>query len=149
MTVIRPAIPVDLPQAMELIRELAAFERAPEAVKVTDAQFEQFFLEQRFDLLVAHEDNRLLGLALFYEAYSTWKGKFLYLEDLIVTEKRRGEGIGKQLLEAVIAEAKHRQMAFVKWQVLDWNTGAIRFYERYGITKDDQWMDCKLWLAEE
>lgn len=133
----------DLPTCLALIQELAVYEREPEAVTVDIDAFRQFYEEGRFELIVAVEGEQVVGMALFYEAYSTWKGKYMYLDDFVVQEQARGKGIGKQIFDTLLALVEERNMAFLKWQVLEWNEPAIRFYDRYPITKDDTWIDCK------
>ena len=92
----------------------------------------------------AEEEAKVIGIAIFYEKYSTWKGRSIYLEDLIVTEKMRGHGLGKALFEAVIMEAKRRGSGRMEWQVLDWNEPAINFYRKYGAAFDEEWVNCSL-----
>jgi ribosomal protein S18 acetylase RimI-like enzyme len=82
-------------------------------------------------------------MALFYNAYSTWKGKYLFLDDLVVSEKYRRNGVGEQLIQAFLKEAKKQEVHFVKWQVLHWNSPAIEFYKKLGVEFDEEWIDCK------
>ncbi len=138
----------DLPQALQLIKELAEFERAPEEVDVTLEELERDSFGEKpiFKFFVAEdtEQNKIVGLALYFYSYSTWKGKCIYLEDLIVTEAYRGQGIGKQLLERVIQKAKEEDARRVVWQVLDWNTPAIEFYKSIGASVLSEWLTCRL-----
>lgn len=137
---VREAIKNDMPQVLELIKELAIFEKEPDAVEVTvqDLEREGFGENPLFNCFVAEMDDEVVGAALVYFRFSTWKGRTLHLEDLIVKEAKRGNGIGEALYKKVMHFAFDRGLKRVAWDVLDWNTGAIRFYERSGanIVKD-------------
>lgn len=137
---VRHAIKSDMPQVLELIIELAIFEKEPDAVEVTVADLERegFGENPLFTCFVAEIDEEIVGVALVYFRFSTWKGRTLHLEDLIVKEEKRGKGIGEALYKQVMKYAYNRDLKRVAWDVLDWNTGAIRFYERSGanIVKD-------------
>jgi len=143
---IRKAVKEDCPRLMELITELAVYERAPEEVT---AKLEHF-IESGFGTnpvwwaFVAEEDGYVEGFALYYIRYSTWKGQRMYLEDLIVTEKMRGRGLGKLLFDRLIDEAKEKKFSGVVWQVLDWNEPAINFYKKYNARFDAGWMNCAI-----
>jgi len=143
---IRKAVKEDCPRLMELITELAVYERAPEEVT---AKLEHF-IESGFGVnpvwwaFVAEEDGYVEGFALYYIRYSTWKGQRMYLEDLIVTEKMRGRGLGKLLFDRLIDEAKEKKFSGVVWQVLDWNEPAIKFYKKYNARFDAGWMNCAI-----
>lgn len=143
---IRKGTKADLPAAMDLIHELAIYEKAPEQVNNTVERMEEdgFGEHPVFDFFVAEEEGEVRGMALFYFRYSTWKGKSLYLEDLIVREADRGKGMGKLLLDAIVMEAKALDCRQVNWQVLDWNEPAIRFYEKLGAELDGEWINCRL-----
>lgn len=143
---IRKGYKEDLPAVLGLIHELAAFEREPEAVVVTleDMENDGFGEKPVFKFLVAEADGKLVGMALYYIKYSTWKGKCVFLEDLIVTEKYRRFKIGKQLFEAVVMAAKKMKARRLEWQVLDWNTPAIGFYKNYDTEFLKEWMSCRL-----
>ena len=137
----------DLPRALELIRELAEFEKAPDEVNNTVEQMEidGFGENPVFGFYVAENEGSILGMSLFYYRYSTWKGKKLYLEDIIVTEKERGKGIGALLFDRTIEHAKAEQCTGMSWQVLDWNEPAIRFYDKkYGADFDPEWINCSI-----
>jgi len=134
----------DLPAVFELVKELALFEKAPHAVTNTVKDMEQDFSNAVFDFHIAELDGKIVGIALYFVKYSTWKGKGLYLDDLIVSEKHRGKGIGKKLLDAFMQEAKSIGAKQVHWQVLDWNTPAIDFYKKINATVDAEWLDCKM-----
>ena len=132
----------DMPRVLELIQELATFEKQPDAVEVTvaDLQRDGFGKHPLFQILVAEIDGEIPGIALFYNRFSTWKGKTIHLEDLIVSEKYRGSGIGMKLYEAVMAEAKNQNVRRVEWNVLDWNAPAISFYEKTGAVVFKDWL---------
>ena len=136
----------DLPQTLSLIKELAAYEKAPLEVEVTLTEMEGWgFGENKiFDFFVAEENNTIIGIALYYYKYSTWKGKCIFLEDIIVTESRRGEGIGKKLFEEVVKVAAKEKVRRLEWQVLDWNESAIQFYKKFNSHLDEEWINCKL-----
>jgi GNAT superfamily N-acetyltransferase len=144
---IRPARPEDCPRMLELIRELAAYERAPDAVTVSPEHFERsgFGEHPVWWALVAECAGRVEGFALYYIRYSTWKGQRMYLEDIIVTEKRRGQGIGKLLMDELIRIAREKGFEGIHWQVLEWNEPAINFYRKYpGVCFDGEWINCSL-----
>ena len=132
----------DMPRVLELIQELAAFEKQPDAVQVTVSDLERdgFGPNPLFQILVAEMNGEIPGIALFYNRFSTWKGKTIHLEDLIVSEQYRGSGIGIKLYEAVMAEAKKQNVRRVEWNVLDWNTPAISFYEKTGAVVFKDWL---------
>ena len=140
---IRVATKDDCPRLLELINELAVYEKAPEEVTVTLAEFIDagFGKNPVWKAFVAEEKNEILGFALFYTRYSTWKGRRLYLEDFIVTEAARGKGIGKILFEKVIEEAKNGGYNGMTWQVLDWNIPAINFYNKYSAAIESGWLN--------
>ena len=144
--IIRKGIREDVPVMFELIKELALYEKAPEQVTNT---VEQMYLDGFGDnpiygTIVAEVASEVVGLALYYYRYSTWKGKRLYLEDLIVSEKMRGKGLGEKLLEATIQQAKDDACTGVMWQVLDWNEPAINFYKKFGTRMDGEWINVHL-----
>lgn len=132
----------DMPRVLELIQELATFELQPDAVEISvdDLERDGFGPNPLFQILVAEIDGTILGIALFYNRFSTWKGKTIHLEDLIVSEKYRGSGIGMKLYEAVMLEAKNQNVRRVEWNVLDWNTPAISFYEKTGAVVFKDWL---------
>jgi GNAT superfamily N-acetyltransferase len=136
----------DLPKVLELIKELAAYEKAPLEVENTVEEMIQdgFTDHPVYYLLVAKLEGEIRGIAIYYIKYSTWKGKCIFLEDIIVTEKFRGHGIGAKLFEAVIAIAKEMKVRRMEWQVLDWNEPAIRFYKKYNANMDPEWLNGKL-----
>lgn len=133
-TIIRDARKKDMPAVLELIKELAAFEKEPDAVITTVATLETegFGKNPLFHVFVAEVDGKIEGMALVYYRFSTWKGRTLHLEDLIVREEKRGTGLGNLLYRKVIAYAQEQGLKRVEWVVLDWNTHAIDFYKRSG-----------------
>ena len=139
---IRKARIEDMPRVLELIQELAVFEKQPDAVQVTVADLERdgFGANPLFQILAAEIEGTIPGIALFYNRYSTWKGKTVHLEDLIVSEKYRGSGIGTKLYQAVMQEAKKQNVRRVEWNVLDWNLPAISFYEKTGAVVFKDWL---------
>ena len=143
---IRVGTKKDLPQALKLVKELARFERAPFEVEVTLSEMTKwgFGKDKQFDFLVAKKNGNIIGLALYYYKYSTWKGKCMFLEDIIITESQRGIGAGKLLFDAVVKIAKKQKVRRLEWQVLDWNKPAIKFYKKYGSLLDQEWINCKL-----
>ena len=143
---IRRAVKEDCPRLLELVNELAVYEKAPEEVTVTLEHFTESGFGQNpvWWAFVVEEDNRIEGFALYYIRYSTWKGQRMYLEDLIVTEKMRGKGLGKLLFERLIIEAKEKKFSGVVWQVLDWNEPAINFYKKYNARFDGGWVNCAI-----
>ncbi len=143
---IRVGAESDLPQILNLIKELASYEKAPAEVEVTLGEMQNwgFGKNKLFDFFVAEENNSIIGLALYYYKYSTWKGKCMFLEDIIVTESERSRGIGKLLFDEVVKIAKQKKVRRLEWQVLDWNEPAIKFYKKYNSLMDPQWINCKL-----
>lgn len=143
---IRTGTQEDIAYALHLVKELAAFENAPNEVEVTPEEMLEwgFGANKQFDFFVASDNNVIVGLALYYFKYSTWKGKCLFLEDIIVTESQRGKGIGKLLFDKVVEVSKEIKVRRMEWQVLDWNTPAIDFYKKYNATLDGEWVNCKL-----
>ena len=143
---IRVATAADCPRLLELINELAVYEKAPEEVTVTLEHFIDagFGANPVWKAFVAEVDDNVIGFALYYTRYSTWKGCRLYLEDFIVTEDFRGKGVGKLLFEKVIDEAKNGNYIGMVWQVLDWNEPAINFYRKYDANLDGEWINGSL-----
>jgi N-acetylglutamate synthase-like GNAT family acetyltransferase len=159
---IRKAKKKDLPSVLALIRELAAFENAPKEVMVNLKELERdgFGKGKIYDCFVATSPLNplsrgrgdetksggevVVGMALYYIKYSTWKGKCIYLDDIIVTEAMRRKGIGKKLFQAVVSVAKKMKVRKLEWQVLDWNKPAIDFYKKHSTVFDNEWVNCKL-----
>jgi GNAT superfamily N-acetyltransferase len=144
--IIRKAVKEDCSRMLELVKELAIYERAPDEVTVSI----QHFMESGFGpspvwwAFVAEADGLIVGFALYYIRYSTWKGQRMYLEDILVTESCRGKGIGGLLMEALIEDAKEKGFNGITWQVLNWNEPAMRFYERYKVRFDHEWVNAIL-----
>jgi len=138
---IRKATKNDMPQVLELIQELAIFEKEPDAVVVTvdDLVRDGFSENPLFQCFVAEEENEIIGMALYYYRYSTWKGKTIHLEDLIVKENKRGTGAGFALYKEIIKQGKADNVRRIEWNVLDWNTPAINFYEKSGAKVLGDW----------
>ena len=138
---IRKGTPEDMPAVLELIKELAAFEKEPEAVVVTadDLLRDGFGSNPLFHTFVAEVEGEIVGMALYYYRYSTWKGKTIHLEDLIVKEKMRGTGIGMALYTEIMKQGKADGVRRIEWNVLDWNQNAIDFYEKSGARILDDW----------
>lgn len=147
--VIRDAVHADLPAIHGLVRELAIYEKAESAFTATLSEYEKDFAEGVFQAKVAEVDGIIVGMALFFMHYSTWKGKMLYLEDFIVKEGARGKGIGGLLFNAFLEEAKSRGCALVKWQVLDWNRPALDFYEKFGAVIEKEWWTGKIFFNDQ
>ena len=141
--IIRESVREDVPAMFELIKELALYENAPEQVTNTIEQMyvDGFGENPIFGTIISEVDGIVVGMALYYFRYSTWKGKRLYLEDLIVSETMRGRGLGERLLEATIEQARKTACTGLMWQVLDWNEPAINFYKKFGARFDEEWLN--------
>ena len=147
---IRPAVAADAAVILELIHELAVYEREPQAVRLTEEQLRSdgFGEQPAFEVLLATRENQVLGMALYYPCYSTWNGKSVYLEDLVVREFARGTGVGKALMAALASETLARGATQMRWQVLDWNTPAIDVYKHLGAELDETWINGRLDVAD-
>lgn len=144
---IRTGTKQDLPRVLDLVKELALYERAPHEVTNTVERMEKdgFGPNPIYGLFVAENERGIVGISIYYWRYSTWKGKRLYLEDIIVTEKERGSGIGKLLFDRTMKHALDEECTGMLWQVLDWNEPAINFYKKYFNAKlDGEWINCSL-----
>jgi GNAT superfamily N-acetyltransferase len=159
---IRKATKEDCPAIMQLVQELAEYEKEPHAVTVTMEHFiesgfgekpvwEAFvatntlFQSSQFPPPSGEIEGAVLGFALYYIRYSTWKGQRMYLEDLLVTDAMRGQGVGKLLMDTLIEECKAKKYSGLVWQVLDWNEPAINFYKKYeGVKFDGEWVNCRI-----
>lgn len=153
--IIRRAVREDCQRLLELVKELALYERAPQEVTVTAEHFEEsgFGSNPVWWAFVAEAPSpsgegrgEILGFALYYIRYSTWKGQAMYLEDILVTEAARGKGIGKLLLDRLIVEAKEKGFKRIVWQVLEWNEPAINFYKKYNADFDGEWVNCSIYV---
>jgi GNAT superfamily N-acetyltransferase len=131
---------------LDLIKELAVYERAGDEVVITpqDLIRDGFTERPAFRAILAEQKDEIIGMALLYERYSTWKGRTLYLEDLIVTESARGRGIGEALLKECVSIAEKGDYKRLEWQVLDWNKPAIDFYRKMKVELDETWINCRM-----
>lgn len=134
----------DISSVYELVKELAIFEKALDQMSNTIEQMSIDYEKGLYDFFVAEVDGTIVGISLYYYRYSTWKGKRLYLEDIIITESMRGNGIGKILFDDTVKVARATECTGMMWQVLDWNTSAVGFYRKYGTRFDDEWINCHL-----
>jgi GNAT superfamily N-acetyltransferase len=140
----------DLPRVLELVKELAEFERAAHEVSNTVSKMEEdgFGANPIYGFFVAEDDGVIQGISLYYYRYSTWKGKRLYLEDIVVTESQRGRGLGKLLFDTTMKLALEEGCTGMMWQVLEWNTSAIEFYKKYNAHLDGEWINCNLEVTQ-
>jgi len=147
---IREGKKADLPRVLELIKELATFEKAGHEVTNTIElmEYDGFGPNPIYGFFVAENESGIVGISLYYWRYSTWKGKRLYLEDIIVTEQVRGKGIGKLLFDRTMQHTLDQNCSGMMWQVLDWNEPAISFYKKYGAKFDGEWLNCTLESAQ-
>jgi GNAT superfamily N-acetyltransferase len=150
---IRRAVAEDCERILELVRELADYERAPNEVTVSLEHFRESGFGQKpvwwafvaeTPLSSEKKETTIAGFALYYIRFSTWKGETLYLEDILVTESMRGQQIGAKLFERIVQEAKEKNFKRISWQVLDWNEPAIRFYKKYNASFDGEWVNCSI-----
>ncbi|SNS08001.1 L-amino acid N-acyltransferase YncA [Belliella buryatensis] len=152
MYTIRKGEKTDLPRVLELVKELALYEKAPEQVTNTVALMEKdgFGEHPIFGFFVAIKEStqEIVGISIYYYRYSTWKGRRLYLEDIVVTESERGNGAGKLLFDRTMLKCLEDSCTGMMWQVLDWNEPAINFYKKYGADLDGEWINCNLQADE-
>ena len=142
---LRPATREDMPAVLDLIRELAEYERAPQEVTVTEDELaHDGFTANLFSCIVAEKGNEIIGMAFFYPRYSTWKGRTIHLEDFVVRESYRQHGIGQLLFNAVVEQAKQFGAKRLEWLVLEWNEPALNFYKKIGAEIDPEWQIGKL-----
>jgi GNAT superfamily N-acetyltransferase len=143
---IRKAVKEDCKRILELVKELAVYERAPKEVTVKLDHFEQsgFGSRRVWWAYVAEVNGKVEGFALYYIRFSTWKGQRMYLEDFYVTEEMRGKGLGKLLFDKLIEEGKKKKFHGIQWQVLEWNEPAINFYKKYNAVFDGEWFNCAI-----
>ena len=142
--IIRKAFETDLQSVYDLIHELAVFEKQPQEPTNLFMDFVQDFMSGCFEIFIATSEEEVLGMTLFHDAYSSWKGRILYLDDFVIKESHRGKGIGKLLFEAYLEEGKKRNVKQFRWHVLDWNQSAIEFYKKYNSSFDNEWITCKI-----
>ena len=145
---IRHAKKEDCQRLLELVQELATYEKAPNDVTVTPEHFAESGFGEKpvWWAFVAEAGGRIVGFALYYIRFSTWKGQAMYLEDILVTNEMRGKGIGKLLFDRLIEEAKEKKFNRIIWQVLDWNEPAINFYKKYNADIDGSWLNCSIYV---
>lgn len=143
---IRKGESTDIPSVLDLIKQLANFEKAPKEVTLTEAELQEdaFGKLPICSFFVAELNNKIIGMALYYIKYSTWKGKCVFLEDIIVDEEYRNNGIGKILFTEVAKVSATLGVKRMEWQVLDWNSSAIEFYKKLNSKFDSEWINCKL-----
>lgn len=143
---IREAEKKDVGRILFLIKELATFEKEEDAVKITEEELleDGFGKSPTYKSIVAEYQGEVIGFALYFIRYSTWQGKTVYLEDFLIEDKYRSKGVGKLLFEEMIAISKRLKVRQMSWQVLDWNEGAIRFYEKYNAEFGEEWLNVRL-----
>lgn len=145
---IRKGLTEDIAAIYELVYELAVYEKEPEAVTASLEDYKKDYTSGCFETLVAESEGDIVGMALYYPTYSTWKGKMLYLEDFVVKERYRRGNIGQLLFDAFLEEARKKEARLVKWQVLDWNEPAIRFYKKNNALLEKDWWNGKIFLTQ-
>ena len=143
---IRKAKRTDLASILDLVKELAIYEKAGNQVSASLEDYQNAYDEKVFEAVVAEVEGQVIGMMLYYMTYSTWRGKMLYLEDFVVAEAYRNRGIGKLLFEEFINEANRKDARLVKWQVLDWNEPAIAFYKKHKAIFEKEWLNVKIFL---
>ena len=143
---IRKANKEDLSEVLNLVKELAIYENEPEAVTATLDEYSTLFDEGWYDCIIASYNDSIIGIAIYYKTFSTWKGRMLYLEDLVVNQPFRSKGVGQLLFDEVLSIAKKMGCALLKWQVLDWNTPALKFYEKNEAIIEKDWWNGKIIL---
>lgn len=148
MVKIRKALHSDIPAIFALVQELAEYEKAPEAVITSVVTYLNDFEAGIFEAIVAEYQNEVIGTAIFYMTFSTWKGKMLYLEDFVVKETHRRFGAGQLLFDSFLQIAKEKGCSLVKWQVLDWNEPALKFYEKNNAIIEKEWWNGKIFLVD-
>lgn len=139
----------DLKDILSLVKELAHYEKEPDAVWADLSDYQKAFQEEVFEALVLERDDRIVGTCVYYLTWSTWKGRMLYLEDFIIRQDYRNRGLGQKLFDAFIERAIALDCVQIKWQVLDWNVPAIKFYEKNGATIEKEWWNGKLLLKSK
>ena len=147
MITVRKAKHTDLPAIYGLVKELAVFENEPEAVTATLSDYQKNFDQNVFDALVAEKNGEVVGTTIYYMTWSTWKGRMLYLEDFVIDQPFRRQGIGQLLFDEFLKEAKKLDAVMVKWQVLDWNEPAILFYKKNKAIIEKGWWNVKIFFS--
>ncbi len=145
MITTRKATVEDMPAVHDLVRELAVYEHAENELTATVEDYRRDFDAGIFKVILAEDGGLVIGIALYHFAYSTWKGRMMYLEDFVVTGNRRGQGIGKILFDAFLEECRIQECRVVKWQVLDWNEPALNFYKKYAAVIETDWWNGKIY----
>jgi GNAT superfamily N-acetyltransferase len=157
---IRPATIADMPAVHALVRELAVYEHAPEQHTATISDYEKDFQEKIFEVQLAVDTDvvekkgeneaaeKIVGMIFYHFAYSTWRGRMMYLEDFVVTESYRQFGVGQLLFDRFLAISKEKECVMTKWQVLDWNTPAVKFYEKNNACIEKDWWNAKIFLRK-
>ncbi len=143
---VRKAVRADLQAVLDLVIELAIYEKEPDAVTATLADYQLGFDENRIQILVAEDNGRIIGIALYYLTFSTWKGKMMYLEDFVVNEAYRRTGVGELIWHELKEDCKRQNCILLKWQVLDWNDPAVKFYEKHNATIEKEWWNGKIYF---
>lgn len=137
----------DLAQVLDLVHELAEYEQAADQVTTSLIDYQKAYDQGRFKILVAEETDVVVGMMLYYDTWSTWKGKMLYLEDFVIRQSHRRRGIGDLLMNRLLEIAREEDYRLIKWQVIDWNEPAVRFYEKIdGAVIDKTWWDVKVYF---
>ena len=136
----------DLPSVHALVHELARYEKAEHEFTASVEDYRRDFEAGYFETLVVEAGDKIVGMALYYTSYSTWKGRMLYLEDFVVKEASRGQGIGQALFDAFLEEARQKGCRLAKWQVLDWNEPALNFYQKYQAVIEKEWWNGKIFF---
>jgi GNAT superfamily N-acetyltransferase len=144
--IIRSGTEADMPGVHNLVYQLAVYEKSPESVETTVAEYLEDFRNGLFECTVAEMDGKIVGLTLYYMTYSSWRGKMLYLDDFVVDEPYRRFGIGQKLFESFLEEGRRRGCRLAKWQVLDWNEPALAFYRKHGAVIETDWWNGKVFL---
>ncbi len=145
---VRLATEADLPGIFDLVKELAFYEKLPDEVATTVNDYEEHFKSGLFEAIVGltMPEQKIVGMALYYPTFSTWKGKMMYLEDFVITQKHRKNGLGQLIFNKFLKISEQKGAKLVKWQVLDWNEPAIKFYEKNGATIEKDWYNGKLFF---
>ena len=145
---LRIATKEDIPAIHQLVRELAIYEKEEHEFIASVEAYYKDFAANWFEVIVAEVDHTIVGMALYYNTYSTWKGRMLYLEDFVVSQAYRRHGIGQRLFDAVLSKAKEKGCKLIKWQVLDWNSPAVKFYEKNKAIIEKGWWNGKIFFIE-